>query len=176
MNAPTITIRPPVADDATSIWRIVKDSGVLDPNSIYAYLLLVTDFADTCVVAEMGGRVVGFITGYRPPARPETLFVWQVGVAAPARRRGVASRMLDALREAPGARDATRLQTTVSPSNAASRGMFEAFASRHGATLSVGPGFDAELFGATGHETEELLTIAPLSPPTSSTAAPETSE
>lgn len=62
------------------MWRIARDSQVLDLNASYAYVLWCRDFAGTSVVATVNGEVVGFVTGYRRPKQPATLMVWQVAV------------------------------------------------------------------------------------------------
>ncbi|MFY1599560.1 hypothetical protein ACN27A_33500, partial [Micromonospora sp. WMMD737] len=43
-------LRRPEASDALAVHRLVADSGVLDLNSTYTYMLLSTDFADTSIV------------------------------------------------------------------------------------------------------------------------------
>ena len=91
------SLRIPVVGDASALWRLVNDSGVLDPNSSYLYLLLCRDFAQSCVVAEQNSRIVGFVSAYRPPPRANVLFIWQVCVCNSARRQGVALQMLTGL-------------------------------------------------------------------------------
>ncbi|NEE35249.1 diaminobutyrate acetyltransferase, partial [Streptomyces sp. SID7982] len=55
--------RPTVADGA-ALWRMAKDSKVLDVNSSYSYLLWCRDFAATSAVArDEHGEPIGFITG-----------------------------------------------------------------------------------------------------------------
>ncbi|MGD2116620.1 MAG: GNAT family N-acetyltransferase, partial [Acidobacteriota bacterium] len=82
---PAVTIRAATPEDGGAIWRLVKDSRVLDVNSSYAYLLWCKHFGHTSVVAELDGEPAGFVTGFRPPEHPEVIFVWQVAVAAAAR-------------------------------------------------------------------------------------------
>ena len=84
-----LTLRSPTVEDAAAIWRLVRDSGVLDLNSPYSYLILCKHFAETCIVAEEAGVIVGFVTAYRPPITPDVIFVWQIGVAQSVRGRGV---------------------------------------------------------------------------------------
>ncbi len=155
-------IRPARVNDGPAIWRLVRDSGTLDRNSLYAYLLLCRQFADTCLVADAGGAVAGFVVAFRPPREPQAIFVWQIGVAAAARGRGLASELLERLLQQPGCRGVSRLEATVTPSNEASRALFRSFARRRGARLTVAPGFGPELFAGTGHEAEELYRIGPL--------------
>ncbi len=155
-------IRPVRVDDGPAIWRLVRDSGTLDRNSLYAYLLLCQQFGDTCLVAETAGEVAGFVVAFRPPRDPEAIFVWQIGVAVAARGSGLASALLDRLLRQPGCRGVTRLEATVTPSNEASRALFRSLARRLGARLEVASGFGPELFAGTDHEAEERYRIGPL--------------
>jgi len=157
-----VRLRAAMLEDAPAIWRLVQDSGVLDVNSSYAYLLWCRHFGETSIVAELEGRLAGFIAGFRPPQRPEVIFVWQVGVAEAARGRGLGKRLLKGLIELPGARDCTHLETTVTPSNEASRALFRAFARDVGAECDVRPEFPEAMFPDEGHEAEDLFRIGPL--------------
>jgi len=154
-----IAIDHPGIADGVELHRIAAESQVLDVNTRYAYLLWCRDFADTSVVARRGDNVVGFVTGYRRPERPEVLFVWQVAVDAAARGGGVAGRMLDELiARVPGA---TAMETTVTDDNAASRALFAAFAARHGAEVERTELFGSEALGSQ-HEPEILHRISPI--------------
>ena len=159
-----ITFRNPTVEDGGSMWRVVRDSGVLDLNSAYMYLLLAKDFGDTCVVAEHAGSVVGFVTGYRPPHRPASIFLWQVGVDASMRGRGVGKRLLAAFLNSDGARGASMLETTISPSNEASRALFSAVARDLETDIRTTTCFTEDHFPEAGHEAEELYFIGPFDP------------
>ena len=160
-----VRIRTATTDDGAGIWRVVRDSGVLDLNSAYLYMLLGREFGETCVVAEHAGTITGFVTGFRPPRRPESLFTWQIGVAESMRGLGVGRRLLAAFLQAPGAAGATLLETTISPSNTASRALFTALARDIGAHIESGEGFRADQFPAEGdHEAEDWFRIGPLDP------------
>lgn len=156
-----IDLRPPEMADGADLWRLTRDTGVLDLNSSYQYLLWCRDFASTSVVGVSDdGRLMGFITGFLRPDEPTTLMVWQVAVDAAARGRGLASRMLDYLVETTGVE---HLETTVTDDNAASKAMFASLAQRHDANHTVTPLFTPELY-PDGHDTEYLHRIGPLVP------------
>lgn len=123
-----------------------------------------THFRDTAVLAERDCAVVGFVSGYMLPGAADTLFIWQVAVDPQARGRGLGGRMLDALVQRAPQALVRWLKTTVTPGNAGSWAMFEAFARRHGATLSR-----SLMFSRTRHlddsaDSEVLATIGPLQP------------
>ncbi|MEU6808573.1 diaminobutyrate acetyltransferase [Streptomyces sp. NPDC046831] len=148
-----------------ALWRIAKDSGTLDLNSSYSYLLWCRDFAATSVVARgADGLPVGFVTGYVRPDRPHTLLVWQVAVDSAYRGRGLAARLLDALTARVAAeRGLTVVETTITPGNTASERLFTSFAARHGVAVAREVLFAAEQFPDGPHDPEVLYRIGPLS-------------
>ncbi|MFI8951298.1 diaminobutyrate acetyltransferase [Streptomyces sp. NPDC053750] len=158
--------RPRVADGA-ALWRIARDSKVLDLNSSYSYLLWCRDFAATSAVARDGhGVPVGFVTGYVRPDRPDTLLVWQVAVDEAYRGRRLAASLLDGLAARTVAESGTTtVETTISPDNTASQRLFTSFAARHNARLEREVLFDTDLFPEGSHEPEVLYRIGPLSVP-----------
>lgn len=156
-DAPTTT-SPPTTADGVALWEIAAASRVLDVNSRYAYVLWCRDFAATSIVARIGERVVGFVTGYVRPERPDTLFVWQVAVHEVARGRRVAATMLDDLVARVGT---PFLETTVTDDNAASLAMFAGLAERTGADMERTELFGQAELGAE-HDPEPLYRIGPM--------------
>jgi L-2,4-diaminobutyric acid acetyltransferase len=156
--------RPQVVDGA-ALWRIAKDSGTLDLNSSYSYLLWCRDFAGTSAVARTAdGEAVGFVTGYLRPERPRTLLVWQVAVDAAQRGRGLAAALLDGLTlRVAGQSELTSVETTITPGNTASERLFTSYAARHGATVEREVLFDTGHFPDGPHDPEVLYRIGPLS-------------
>lgn len=158
----TIRLRRPEVTDGAAIHELVRDLEVLDTNSRYAYLLLCEHFRDTCVVAEdQDSRLLGFVTAFIPPLRPNTIFVWQIAVAPQAHRRGLARRMLRHLLLRPVCQNIRQLHTNVAPSNLASRKLFTSLARELGVPCRRTTGFAADDFGDETHEDEELLRIGP---------------
>ncbi|MCX4094058.1 diaminobutyrate acetyltransferase [Nocardia sp. alder85J] len=158
-DAEPAVLRAPRTGDGAPLWRIAVESGVLDANSSYAYLLWCRDFRTTSVVAEIDAEVTGFVTGYRRPQAPHTLFVWQVAVDRGARGRGLAGAMLDHLVGTLAGQGVSTLETTVSPDNEASLAMFAALARRHDTELEREQLFTPPDF-PDGHEAEDLYRIA----------------
>ncbi len=149
----------PSKGDGAAIWRIARDSGKLDLNSSYAYLLWCHDFADTSAVARVDGEVVGFVIGYRRPVAQDTVVVWQVAVAASQRGKGTAAALLDDLVRRTGVK---HIETTVTPDNDASNALFSSLAQRWGAEMSVAGEFAASEF-PDEHEAEVMFRIGPFS-------------
>nr|WSZ95388.1 diaminobutyrate acetyltransferase [Streptomyces sp. NBC_00857] len=162
----SFTIDAPRVEDGAAIWRIARDSKVLDLNSSYSYLLWCRDFAATSVVArDDGGAPVAFVTGYIRPERPEALVVWQVAVDASQRGKGLAGTLLDELTaRVVKELGVTAIETTITPDNTASDRLFTAYAARHDAGLEREVLFDGALFPDGVHQPEVLYRIGPLSP------------
>ncbi|GGF39521.1 diaminobutyrate acetyltransferase [Williamsia phyllosphaerae] len=158
--SPEVTFRAPDVSDGVRLWEIARDSEVLDLNSSYSYVLWCQDYSRTSVVAEVDGKVVGFVTGYVRPQAPDTVMVWQVAVDADQRGLGLAGRMLTALMDRVEGDAITRMQTTISPDNDASQALFTRFAERRGMTITRRDYFAPEVF-PDSHEPEDLYTIAP---------------
>lgn len=116
------------------------------------------------MIAERGGRIVGWVSGHRPPSDPEAFFVWQVAVAAEARGQGLAGRMIRMLLARPEQRGVARLITTVTHDNAASWALFRGLAREWGAGLEQEPLFERDAHFAGAHDTEFQASIGPLLP------------
>ena len=159
-------LRPPVRRDGPALHALVARCPPLDLNSVYLYLLLTEHFPDTCILAEDHDGLLGMVSGYRPPGRDDTLFVWQVAVDPRARGRGLGLTMLSGLLARRTDRPLRWVETTVGPGNQASRRLFTKLAARLAAPLSETALFDAVLFNSQeAHEAEPLLRIGPFTPP-----------
>lgn len=131
----------------------------LDVNSPYAYVMWGDHFATSSVVAVCDpDMVVGFVTGFRLPRDPETLFVWQVGVAEDMRGLGIGSAMLAELVARTGVR---WIEATVTPSNVASSALFRGAAERFGTRVDEVLAYPADLF-PPGHEAEVRFRVGPI--------------
>jgi L-2,4-diaminobutyric acid acetyltransferase len=161
----SVDLRTPTPQDAADLWWCVRDSGSLDLNSPYAYLLVCSDFADTSIVARDDEGLLGFVAAYRPPRDPDAVFVWQVAVAPRARGQGLGQRLLVSLLASDANRTARELTATVTPDNEASLALFRGVARRLGAGCRELERFPAALFpddGDGGHLPEVELRIGPL--------------
>ncbi len=134
----------------------------LDRNSAYCNLIQCTHFAAHCIVAEKQGRIIGWVSGHRPPSGPHEFFVWQVAVAAEGRGQGLAGRMIKALLARPEQAGVTHLITTVTDDNAASWALFHGLARDWKAPLERSALFEREVHFAGAHDTEYQARIGPL--------------
>ncbi len=153
------TFRKPESEDGAEIWELVRSCKPLDENSMYCNLIQCDHFRDTCVVAEVEGEILGWISGYVLPNDAETIFVWQVAVSPKARGMGLGTRMLEHLLSRDVCADVCRMQTTITKDNDASWALFRKFADRQDADIDSEAHFTKADHFANKHSTEHMVTI-----------------
>ncbi|EAR51508.1 L-2,4-diaminobutyric acid acetyltransferase [Oceanicola granulosus HTCC2516] len=153
------TLRRPTPEDGAAVWELVAACKPLDENSMYMNLVQCDHFRDTCVLAEMDGEVVGWVSGHIPPADPETLFVWQVAVSEKARGQGLGGRMLAELVARDVCDDVNQMKTTITKDNDASWSLFRRFSRRFGGQIEDEPHFTKADHFRGAHDTEHMVTI-----------------
>lgn len=152
----------PNAADGPAVTALIEACPPLDRNSRYCNLLQCEHFADHCVIAEKAGRIIGWVSGYRPPSDPGAFFVWQVAVATEGRGRKLASRMIATLLARPAQGDATHLITTVTGNNEASWALFRGLARDWDASFERRALFERDTHFIGAHATEYLARIGPI--------------
>ncbi len=157
-----LILRKPTAHDGIRVNDLVADSPPLDTNSIYCNLLQSTHFADTSIAAELDGELVGFVSGYQPPGKAETLFIWQLVVSSKARGRGLAKKMVEALLNRPSLSHLRYIETTIGPDNEASWGVFRSLAKKWQANTDEKVMFESQAHFRGKHDDEILFTIGPI--------------
>ncbi|MGI6648670.1 MAG: diaminobutyrate acetyltransferase [Bacillota bacterium] len=157
-----LRLRSPQEEDAKTIWELIKNTKVLDLNSAYSYLLLSKYFSETCVVAEIENKVIGFISAFSPPHKPEVLFVWQVAVDEAFRRRKLGLKMLKHLLNRGSCRKTQFLEITITPSNKAAESLYRKLAAELKTNCELFACFPAQLFPGGQHEDELMLRIGPI--------------
>jgi len=175
LSVPTVTLRRPTDGDGFALHALVARCQPLDTNSVYCNLLQCSDFADTAMAAEDAqGQLVGFISGYRPPSRPDTLFVWQVAVDASMRGQGLALRMLMALTHRVATQGVRFMETTISPDNGASQALFRKAFAQLGVDYDTRTLFSRAVHFAGQHEDEVLYRAGPFDIPNPEEKSEET--
>ncbi|WP_108992911.1 diaminobutyrate acetyltransferase [Paenibacillus agaridevorans] len=160
---PAILYRRPEPKDGSEVWRLVRDSGGLDLNSAYSYLMLCDMFRDTCCIAQSEDRIVGFVSAFRKPADEQTLFVWQIAVDGGLRGRGVGRQLLRELTDRKENAGIRYLEATIGPNNIPSRSLFLGMAQSLNAECTMASKYESGLFpNPEGHDDELLFRIGPF--------------
>lgn len=161
MPSENLKIRKPNANDGVAIHQLIENCPPLDLNSTYLYLLQSTHFAETCVVAEVNGKVAAFLSGYIKPDSPTTFFLWQVAVGDVLRGKGMAKQLMNEVLKRPACNKIEFLETTITPENQASWALFRSFAKERNAQLVDTVLFTSQQLG-NDHEPEVLVKIGPF--------------
>jgi len=159
---PTVKFRSPTVLDGYAVTALIKNSPPLDNNSAYCNLLQCTHFAQTCVIAESGDSLLGWLSAHIPPNQSDHAFVWQLAVHPEARGQGLAKHLLTALFNRQALANVRYLITTITQDNQASWSVFERFAISHQLNLDKTPYFEKETHFQGRHETEFLAKIGPF--------------
>ena len=162
LSSQTISLSVPTLDDGMSVFRLVQRCPPLDTNSSYCNLLQCGHFPDTSVMASLDGEMTGFISGYLIPDRPDTLFIWQVAVDAPARGLGLASKMLLHILNRPSSQSIRYLETTITEDNQPSWGLFKRLAKHLNTEFTSSPWLDKQAHFDGQHDSESLVRIGPF--------------
>jgi|LGOV01.1.fsa_nt_gb L-2,4-diaminobutyric acid acetyltransferase len=152
----------PNLEDCEKIYTLVNASKPLDLNSRYAYMLVSTHFRDTSIIAKVDNKIVGFISSYVLPEFQNILFVWQVAVDISQRGQGLALSLLRALLKRDNLQDINFIETTICPSNIASKKLFLKLAKSLETQVEEEIYFRKELFVEEAHEDEILYKVGPF--------------
>ena len=165
IEKPEVFFRSADARDGARMYEFVKEHGVLELNTAYAYMIMGAHFGGSCLVAEcpdeIGDELAGFVLAYRPPTQPNDIFVWQVGTHPKMRGRGLAKRMLGQLLTLPANEGVDHVAATVATDNEPSRALFRSFARDVDSRCKESEFFTSDMFPGE-HEPEELFRIGPL--------------
>ena len=163
-----IELQVPTAEDGMSVYELVQNCPPLDTNSPYCNLLQCSHFAETSAMAMFygdkgDGELVGFVSGYILPSKPDCLFVWQVAVSESARGQGLASKMIQHILQRPNCTQVRFIETTITESNGASWALFESMAKQLNTQLDRSVMFDKQQHFKGQHDTEMCVRIGPFS-------------
>lgn len=165
VQADQIRLRTPADTDGANLHALVARCKPLDENSTYCNLLQCSHFRHTSAAAEANGGLVGFVSGHRIPERPDTLFVWQVAVDRVARGHGLGRRLITNILSREQNRDIRFVETTITPGNDASFGLFRGLARRLDADIQESVMFDRHTHFNDQHDDEILLRIGAFASP-----------
>ncbi len=171
LQTPTMTMkttavqfrfREPTVHDGAAIWSLVQHVGTLELNSAYSYLMISKFLSNTSVVLVHNEQIIGFLSAFQPAQR-DSVFVWQVAVHPSYQGHGWGKGLLKALLQRPACQGIRYLYATVTPSNSASKFMFQGLARELDTSCETSECFPRHLFPNEDHEPEVMVRIGPLS-------------
>ena len=157
-----ITFYQPSKEDGADVFQLISSCPPLDTNSMYCNLLQSHHFSATSVAARLSDELVGFVSGYLIPEKPNTLFIWQVAVAEKVRGQGVASKMIMHILDRKVCQSMEFIETSITKTNQGSWALFGRIAKNFNAPLTSEDMFTKDEHLGGQHETEILAIIGPL--------------
>lgn len=156
---PIPVLRSPEAADVDRIEDLMEEFTSRDFSSLKGDLVYNPAFRETSVVAELEGKIVGFVSAYRLPFDPETLFIWHVDVAESARDTGLSSLMLGHLMRQLSCVEVRRVQTAIPQCDERAWALFRRFARWQRSRMEIQPFITQALTPFARHEVDHLVTI-----------------
>lgn len=118
-------IRPVKEEEFLDIAGLSASCPPLEPYPEHLYRIMLRFFGSLCLVAEVDGRKVGFVLAMTSQNMPDTLFLWQIGVAPDQQGSGLGQRLLKEFEKMASGLGFRRVELTVDPMNEPSRRLFE---------------------------------------------------
>ena len=152
----------PAKEDGWAVSRLIRACPPLDNNSVYCNLLQCHHFADTSVAVKLKGELIGFVSGYLIPNKPNTLFIWQVAVSETARGCGLGTQMIAHILARRNCASIRFIETTITEANKTSWALLQRIAHNYASPLSSKLLFDQDKHFSGHHDSEILVKIGPL--------------
>jgi diaminobutyrate acetyltransferase len=122
----SLEVRLALEDDYAAVAALAARCPPLEAYPLHQYRILLRYCGKTCVLAEAeDGALAGFVLGLVSQTQAATFFLWQIGVSADHRGRGVGRALLARLEKELRRLSIRRVELTIDPTNESSRMLFE---------------------------------------------------
>lgn len=118
-------------EDFMSLYEFVGDIEELVQLPRHFYKVMLVHFGDSIFVARDQGAIAGFSLGFVSQRHPDVYFMYQIGVAAPYRGRGIAQELVRHAEDYAREHGCSRMWGTVETDNMQSRRFFEKLGCRN---------------------------------------------
>ena len=156
---PIPVLRAPVPEDGARIAALAKDFTSGKARDLPETLVGRGAFSETSVLAELDGKLLGWVSAYILPYDPQTLFIWTVEVVKVERNPELSSLMLGYLMRQEPCAGVTRVQTVISCDEDRPWTLFRRFARWQHSRMDIQPYFTQALTPHKRHENDNMVTI-----------------
>ena len=153
-----ITVRNACAADSPLLRALAAACGTLDVHTPYTYWVACQYHGSSIFILEDAGEPIGYIMALD---NPDCVFLWQIGILASYRGKGLSQRLYTQVMNYAAAAG-KKVQVTIAPDNKASFGALESYCRSHSLeihteqTLFLTDRIDPEF-----RETEVIYTVYP---------------
>lgn len=127
-----IDIRNVDPDEGALLRSLAAQCAPLDLHTPYTYWVIAHYYSQSCFTLTDDGEPVGFITSL---VQGDRGFIWQIGLLAPYRKRGLSQMLIDAVVSAFSRNGIKEVELTISDDNPDSFGAFSSYCVAHGLFL-----------------------------------------
>jgi L-2,4-diaminobutyric acid acetyltransferase len=143
------------SDLKTVVALVDKCGTFLVRHTDFTYIVLFRYFGDLCFVLEDDGEAVGFATAVRSSDRPDTVYLWQIGMVPECQGRGLSALLIDRVVQQTRKLGCMRLEFSVDRTNEKSRGAFESYAGKNGIRMERGEALRFDKTDGSGTVTDD---------------------
>lgn len=106
--------------DIESIMKIIENCApYLELRDRGLYWTIVTFFRDTCLIARINGKAVGFIMAFVSQVNPKELYVQDIGILPEYRKKGIGMKLMEKITQIAVMRNCNSIVLTTKPGNGA---------------------------------------------------------
>jgi phosphoribosylamine--glycine ligase len=118
-------VRTAKETDFLDVYEFVSGCPPLENYAEHVYKILLRYFGNSCFIAEMRNRIVGFVLGLisQTHAQP-TYFLWQIGISPSMQGTGLGKRLLKEVEKQVTGLGCQRIELTIDPENIPSQKLF----------------------------------------------------
>ncbi|MFO7889879.1 MAG: phosphoribosylamine--glycine ligase [bacterium] len=124
MKDETLTFDIAKVSEFLEVYDLVRHCPPLESYGPHLYKIMINYFNNTCFVAKKGNRVVGWVMGFISSVKPDTYFLWQIGVDPNEQGIGLGSRLLNFVENDLIKKQCRRIELTIDPENISSQKLF----------------------------------------------------
>lgn len=106
------------------VYDLVRRCPPLEIYPAHLYKILIRFFGDNCYVAHKDGQLIGWVMGFISTVKPDTYFLWQIGIDSEMQGTGLGTKLLKFLENDLRAKNCRRIELTIDPENIPSRKLF----------------------------------------------------
>ena len=134
-------------DRVFEIHQLVEELEGLVHHPVHFYNIMIRYFGNSFFIAKENDKIIGFVWGFVSQTDPQVCFLWQIGVSANFRGKGISGKLLGSFIHFAAEKGCKLVRATVEPGNIASWKLFE----RHG--------FEVSSTGKTITENKKLAVV-----------------
>ncbi len=119
-----LTMNTAKESEYLEVYDLVRHCPPLEVYDAHVYKIIIRFFRDNCYVARKSGRVVGWVMGFISTRKPDSYFLWQIGIDSEMQGTGLGTKLLQFVENDLRGKNCRRIELTIDPENVPSQKLF----------------------------------------------------